>query len=113
MHSLAGYTLGRADLARRAIAKKISEVLKQQREIFVYGSNGEDGLPACDGCLNRGIDEDVANAVFDDIEKHCPYAFNKSHAISYALLAYQTAYLKCHYPEEWEAAIEKTSKADY
>ena len=113
LHTLAGFTLGRADLARRAIAKRMPEVLKLQRDIFVYGSNGTDGVSACDGCLKRGIDEDTANAVFDDIEKHCSYAFNKSHAVSYALLAYRTAYLKCHYPEEWEAAIEKTEAADY
>ena len=88
------------------------EVLKLQREIFVYGSDGKDGLPACDGCLKRGIDEETANAMFDDIEKHCPYAFCKSHAVSYALLAYRTAYLKCHYPEEWKAAVEKNEAAE-
>ena len=114
LHTLAGYSMGRADLVRRAIAKKIRpDVLELQREIFVYGNDGKDDLPACDGgCLKRGIDEETANAVFDDIEKYCPYAFNKSHAVSYALLAYRTAYLKCHYPEEWNAAIEKTAAAD-
>lgn len=106
LHTLAGYSMSRADLARRAIAKRMPEVLKLQRQVFVYGSDGKDGLPACDGCLKREIDEDVANAVFDDIEKHCPYAFCKSHAVSYTLLAYRTAYLKCHYPEEWKAAVE-------
>ena len=112
LHMLAGYSMAGADLARRAIAKRMPEVLKQQREVFVYGGDGKDGLPACDGCLKRGIDEETANAVFDDIEKHSPYAFNKSHAVSYALLAYRTAYLKCHYPEEWEAAVEKNEAAE-
>lgn len=114
LHTLAEYSMSRADFARRAIGKKRPDVLKLQREIFVYGSNGKDGLPACDGCLNRGIDEETANAVFDDIEKYCPYAFCKSHAVAYALLAYRTAYLKCHYPEEWEAAVEcDADEADY
>ena len=112
LHTLAGYSMAHADLARRAINKKRPDVLKMQRELFVYGNDGKDGLPACDGCLNRGIEEETANAVFDDIEKYCPCAFCKSHAVSYALLAYRTAYLKCHYPEEWEAAIEKTAAAD-
>ena len=112
LHTLAGYSMSRADLARRAIAKKMQEVLKLQRDIFVYGSDGEDGLPACDGCLNREIDEETANAVFDDIEKHCPYTFNKSHAVSYTLLAYRTAYLKCHYPEEWQTAVEENEAAE-
>ncbi len=106
VRTLAGYSMAHADLTRRAIAKRMPEVLKLQREVFVDGSNGKDGLPACDGCLKRGIDEATANAVFDDIEKYCPFAFCKSHAVSYALLAYRTAYLKCHYPEEWEAAVE-------
>lgn len=107
LHTLAGYSMAHTDFARRAFAKRMPEVLKQQREVFVYGSNEKDGLPACDGCLKRGIDEETANAVFDDIEKYCPYAFCKSHAVAYTLLAYRTAYLKCHYPEEWEAAVEK------
>ena len=106
LHTLAGYSMSRADFARRAIAKRMPEVLKLQRQVFVYGSDGKDGLPACDGCLKRGIDEETANAVLDDIEKYCPYAFSKSHAISFALLAYRTAYLKCHFPEEWEAAVK-------
>lgn len=112
LHTLAGYSMAHADLARRAINKKRPDVLKMQRQIFVYGSDGKDGLPACDGCLNRGIEEKIANAVFDDIEKYCPYAFNKSHAVSYVLLSYRTAYLKCHYPEEWEAAVEKNEAAE-
>ncbi len=112
LRTLAGYSLAHADLVRRAIAKRMPEVLKQQREVFVDGGDGKDGLPACDGCLKRGIDKETANAVFDDIEKYCPYAFNKSHAVSYTLLAYRTAYLKCHYPEEWEAAVEKSAAAD-
>ncbi len=112
LRTLAGYSLAHADLTRRAIAKRMPEVLKLQREIFVYGGDGKDGLPACDGCLKRGIEEKIANAVFDDIEKYCPYAFNKSHAVAYALLAYRTAYLKCHYPEEWQTAVEENEAAE-
>lgn len=107
LHTLAGYTMARADLSRRAINKKRPDVLKLQREIFVYGSNGEDSLSACDGCLKRGINEETANAVFDDIEKYCCYTICKAHAVPYALLAYRTAYLKCHYPEEFAAALKK------
>lgn len=113
LHTLAGCSMAHADLARRAINKNLPDVLKMQREFFVYGNDGKDGLPACDGgCLKRGIDEETANAVFDDIEKHCPYAFCKSHAVSYALLAYRTAYLKCHYPEEFAAALKKNDDED-
>ena len=112
LHTLAGYSMGRADLVRRAIAKRMPEVLKMQREVFVYGSDGKDGLPAYDGCLKRGIEKETANAVFDDIEKYCCYAVCKAHAVPYALLAYRTAYLKCHYPEEWEAAVEKAETTD-
>ena len=112
LHTLAGYSMERADLVLRAIGKKRPDVLKMQRELFVYGNDGKNGLPACDGCLKRKIDEETANAVFDEIEKYCPYAFNKSHAVAYTLLAYRTAYLKCHFPVEWEAAVEKNEAAE-
>ena len=112
LHTLAGYSLQGADLARRDVAKKQPKVLQEQRRIFVYGNDGWNGWPECDGCLKRGIDEKIANAMFDDIEKYCCYAFCKAHAVSYTLLVYRTAYLKCHYPEEWETAVKKNEAAE-
>lgn len=98
---LAGYTLGRSDLVRRAMSKKKESVMLKERSNFVYG-NPEENVP---GCINRGIDEAVANKVFDDMVDFAKYAFNKSHAAAYAVVAYQTAYLKCHYPKEFMAAL--------
>ncbi len=98
---LAGYTLGRSDLVRRAISKKKESVMLKERSNFVYG-NPEENVP---GCINRGIDEDTANKIFDKMIDFANYAFNKSHAASYAVVAYQTAYLKCHYPREFMAAL--------
>ena len=98
---LAGYTLGRSDLVRRAMSKKKESVMLKERSNFVYG-NPEENVP---GCVNRGIDEAVANKVFDDMVDFAKYAFNKSHAAAYAVVAYQTAYLKCHYPKEFMAAL--------
>lgn len=98
---LAGYTLGRSDLVRRAMSKKKESVMQKERQNFVYG-NEEENVP---GCVNRGIDEATANKIFDDMTDFAKYAFNKSHAAAYAVVAYQTAYLKCHYPEEFMAAL--------
>lgn len=98
---LAGYTLGRSDLVRRAMSKKKGDVMQKERQNFVYG-NEEEGVP---GCINRGIDEKTANKIFDEMIDFAKYAFNKSHAAAYAVVAYQTAYLKCHYPEEFMAAL--------
>ncbi len=98
---LAGYTLGRSDLVRRAMSKKKESVMLKERSNFVYG-NPEEGVP---GCINRGIDEKIANKIFDDMTDFAKYAFNKSHAAAYAVVAYQTAYLKCHYPKEFMAAL--------
>ncbi len=98
---LAGYTLGRSDLVRRAMSKKKGDVMQKERRNFVYG-NEEEGVP---GCVNRGIDENTANKIFDEMIDFAKYAFNKSHAAAYAVVAYQTAYLKCHYPEEFMAAL--------
>lgn len=98
---LAGYTLGRSDLVRRAMSKKKGDVMQRERQNFVYG-NEEEGVP---GCINRGIDEKTANKIFDEMIDFAKYAFNKSHAAAYAVVAYQTAYLKCHYPEEFMAAL--------
>ena len=98
---LAGYTLGRSDLVRRAMSKKKGDVMMKERQNFVYG-NEEEHVP---GCINRGIDEKTANKIFDEMTDFAKYAFNKSHAAAYAVVAYQTAYLKCHYPEEFMAAL--------
>ncbi len=108
---LAGYTMGRSDLVRRAMSKKKGDVMQRERQNFVYG-NEEEGVP---GCINRGIDEATANKIFDEMIDFAKYAFNKSHAAAYAVVAYQTAYLKCHYPEEFMAALitsvlERTDK---
>lgn len=98
---LAGYTLGRSDLVRRAMSKKKGDVMQRERQNFVYG-NEEEHVP---GCISRGIDEKTANKIFDEMIDFAKYAFNKSHAAAYAVVAYQTAYLKCHYPEEFMAAL--------
>lgn len=108
---LAGYTLGRSDLVRRAMSKKKGDVMQKERQNFVYGNESE-GVP---GCIKRGIDEATANKIFDEMTDFAKYAFNKSHAAAYAVVAYQTAYLKCHYPKEFMAALitsvlERTDK---
>ena len=100
---LAGFSLGQADLVRRAMSKKKHDVMERERQHFVYG-NKEPGSE-CAGCVANGIDEKTANAIFDDMSSFASYAFNKSHAACYAYVAYQTAYLKCHYPCEFMAAL--------
>ncbi len=101
VQQLAGYTLGRADLVRRAMSKKKASVMKQERKNFVYG-NEEEGVP---GCIARGIPEAVANKIYDEMMDFAEYAFNKSHAAAYAVVAYQTAWLKYYYPVEFMAAL--------
>lgn len=103
---LAGYTLGRSDLVRRAMSKKKADVMLKERKNFVYG-NEEENVP---GCINRGISEEIANKVFDEMTDFAKYAFNKSHAAAYAVVAFQTAYLKCHYPVEYMAALISSVK---
>ncbi len=102
---LAGYSMGAADMVRRAVAKKQPEVLAQQKKYFINGSDGTDGGSKCDGCLKRGVSEEAANKIFDDMASFASYAFNKSHAAAYALLTYQTAYLRCYYPQAFMAAM--------
>ena len=101
VRDLAGYTLGRSDLVRRAMAKKKAAVMEKERQNFVYG-NEEEGVP---GCISRGIDEKTANHIYDEMIDFARYAFNKSHAAAYAVVAYQTAYLKYYYPVEYMAAL--------
>lgn len=103
--SLAGYSLGRADIVRRAMSKKKHDVMARERNAFIYGEKDKDGNTLCDGAVNRGVDEKIAEKLFDEISAFSSYAFNKSHAAAYALVAYRTAYLKCHYPERYFAAL--------
>ncbi len=101
VRDLAGYTLGRSDLLRRAMSKKKGDVMQKEREIFVHGDQ-ENGVP---GCIANGIDEKTANKIYDEMIDFAKYAFNKSHAAAYAVVAYQTAYLKYYYPVEFMAAL--------
>ncbi|MBP3664311.1 MAG: DNA polymerase III subunit alpha [Tyzzerella sp.] len=101
VRDLAGYTLGRSDLVRRAMSKKKGDVMQRERQNFVYG-NPEEGVP---GCVSKGISEVVANRIYDEMMDFAKYAFNKSHAAAYAVVAYQTAYLKYYYPVEFMAAL--------
>ncbi|MEE1248599.1 MAG: DNA polymerase III subunit alpha [Lachnospiraceae bacterium] len=101
VRDLAGYTWGRSDLVRRAMSKKKTKVMEEERKNFVYG-NKEEGVP---GCVANGIDEKVANKIYDEMIDFAKYAFNKSHAAAYAVVSYQTAYLKYYYPVEFMAAL--------
>ncbi len=103
--SLAGYSYGRADIVRRAMAKKKHDVLENERKAFIYGDKNPDGSVNCVGCVANGISASDANELFDDMTSFASYAFNKSHAAAYATLSYQTAYLKCHYFKEYMAAL--------
>ena len=98
---LGGYTMGQADNIRRAISKKKMKIIEEERKVFVYG-DGEKGIA---GCIANGIPEAVAQSLYDEIVAFANYAFNKAHAVCYAVVAYQTAYLKCHYPHQYMAAL--------
>ena len=98
---LGGYTMGQADNIRRAISKKKQKVIESERKTFVYG----DAAQGIDGCIRRGVPEAVAQSIYDEIVDFANYAFNKAHAVCYAVVSYQTAYLKCHYPQQYMAAL--------
>ena len=104
VRDLAGYSLGRADLVRRAMGKKKLDVMAKEREYFIHGQVDEDGNVVIPGCVRNGIDEKSANTIFDEMAEFAKYAFNKSHAAAYAVVSYQTAYLKAYYKEEFMAA---------
>ncbi len=104
VRDLAGYSLGRADLVRRAMGKKKLDVMAKEREYFIHGQTDEDGNVIIKGCVRNGIDEASANKIFDEMAEFAKYAFNKSHAAAYAVVSYRTAYLKAYYPEEFMAA---------
>ncbi len=104
VRDLAGYSLGRADLVRRAMGKKKLDVMAKEREVFIHGQLDENGNIEVPGCVRNGIDEKSANKIFDEMAEFAKYAFNKSHAACYAVVAYRTAYLKAYYPAELMAA---------
>ncbi len=104
VRDLAGYSLGRADLVRRAMGKKKLDVMAKEREIFIHGETDENGNIVVPGCVRNGIDEKSANKIFDEMAEFAKYAFNKSHAAAYAVVAYRTAYIKAYYPEALMAA---------
>ena len=99
--SLGGYTMGQADNIRRAISKKKMKIIEENRKVFVYG-DPEQNIP---GAIAKGVSEAAAQSIYDEIVEFANYAFNKAHAVCYAVVSYQTAYLKCHYPKEYMAAL--------
>lgn len=105
VRDLAGYSLGRADLVRRAMGKKKLDVMAKEREVFINGQVDADGNVVVPGCVRNGIDEASANKIFDEMAEFAKYAFNKSHAACYAVVSYQTAFLKAYYPPEFMAAM--------
>ena len=105
VRDLAGYSLGRADLVRRAMGKKKLDVMAKEREVFINGQVDENGNIIVPGCVRNGIDAESANKIFDEMSEFAKYAFNKSHAACYAVVAYRTAYLKSYYPAEFMASM--------
>ncbi len=103
--TLAGYSYGRADLVRRAMAKKKHDVMEKERINFVHGLKNDDGSINCIGAVANGVPEDIADSIFDEMTSFASYAFNKSHAAAYAYLSYQTAYLRCYYFKEYMSAL--------
>jgi DNA polymerase-3 subunit alpha len=105
VRELAGYSMGRSDLVRRAMSKKKHEVMRKERENFINGIVDENGSIIVNGAVRNGVDEKTANKIFDEMMDFASYAFNKSHAAAYAVIAYQTAWLKYHYPVEFMASL--------
>lgn len=105
VRELGGYSFGRSDLVRRAMSKKKMEVMEEERQYFIYGKLDEEGNIEIPGCIRNGVAEDAANQIFNDMIDFARYAFNKSHAAAYGVLAYETAYLKTFYPVEFMAAL--------
>lgn len=105
VRDLGGYSYGRSDLVRRAMGKKKMDVMEKEREYFIHGKTDENGELEIAGCVRNGVPEDIGNKIFDDMIDFAKYAFNKSHAAAYGVLAYETAYLKAHYPVEFMAAL--------
>ena len=105
LRKLAGYSLGRADIVRRAMSKKKHDVMEKERKIFIEGYVNEKGEVEVEGCLRRGIDRSTAVSIYNEMESFASYAFNKSHATAYAKISFQTAWLKCHYPRQYMASL--------
>lgn len=105
LRTLAGYSLGRADIVRRAMSKKKHDVMERERDVFINGATDENGNITVEGCLRRGVDRKTAEDIFNEMESFASYAFNKSHAAAYATVSYKTAWLKCYYPREYMAAL--------
>ena len=105
VRELGGYSYGRSDLVRRAMGKKKMDVMEEERQYFIHGKTDENGNIEIAGCVRNGVDEQTANKIFDDMIDFAKYAFNKSHAAAYGVIAYETAYLKAHYPVEFMAAL--------
>ncbi len=105
VRDLAGYTYGRSDLVRRAMSKKKRDVMEEEKKFFIYGKDDENGNPEIMGCVRNGIPEKAAEEIYAQMVSFAEYAFNKSHAAAYAVLAYETAWLKVHYPVEFMAAL--------
>ena len=105
VRDLAGYSYGRSDLVRRAMSKKEMAVMEEERQYFIYGKKDDEGNIEIPGCIRNGISEKIANQIYDDMIDFANYAFNKSHAAAYAVLGYETAYLKSYYPVEFMAAL--------
>ena len=112
VRDLAGYSMGRSDLVRRAMSKKKHKVMEEERQNFIYGIVDENGEIEVPGCIRNGISEETANKIFDQMMDFASYAFNKSHAAAYAVVAYQTAYLMYYYPTEFIAAMLNSVKGD-
>lgn len=105
VRTMAGYTFGRADELRRAMGKKKHDVMEAERSVFIHGCEAKNGKPAVDGAVKRGVEQSVAEKIFNDMAAFASYAFNKSHAAAYAVLAYETAFLKRYYPIHFVAAV--------
>lgn len=105
VRELGGYSYGRSDLVRRAMGKKKMDVMEEERQYFIHGKTDENGNIEIPGCVRNGVDENIANQIFDDMIDFAKYAFNKSHAAAYGVVSYETAYLKAYYPVEFMAAL--------
>lgn len=105
VQDMAGYTLGQADMVRRMMGKKKLEAMQKEKSVFLFGKPAEGGKPAIDGAIKRGVKQEIAEKIWGEMESFASYAFNKSHAAAYALITYQTAFLKCHYEAEFLTAV--------
>lgn len=105
VRDVAGYSMGRSDLVRRAMAKKKMDVMERERKVFIYGEEDKNGNIVVEGAMRRGVSPEIAEQIYDQMIDFAKYAFNKSHAAAYAVVAYETAWLKCYYPAEFMAAL--------